>query len=606
MTTPRTSRYGASPALTLLASLALALSMASTAGAQAVSNPRIAEFDPSADHWTDLGGGGPAVLRYELGVYMVGASAPFTTLDMGKPSPEADGKIRYDFSSSVSGWPLPGGSYEARVAAVGPEGSALSEPSNPFTFGVAGSPCTFALGATSASIPVTGGRYAVDVQTGDGCSWSVSTTSSWIALTTLNGSGSATVPFDVLANSSTSSRAGSVRIGGQTLALQQAGLAAPTLTWTKPAAITQGTPLGAAQLNATASVPGTFAYNPAAGTVLTAGTRTLGVTFTPTDPTRYTTATASTTITVNAVSYTLTIARPANGTVMGSGINCGTGGSACSVTMPGPMTIGLQAVADTGYTFASWSGSCSGASPTYSLSLNGPASCGAAFAAIPAAPPAAPPAEPPPATPPPASPAPPSSGLPIGAPYTLTIHRQSGGVVRGAGINCGTTARACTTTMPGPMTLGVQATPDPGYRFVEWTGHCSGSNASYAIALEGARTCAASFVPAGSAVIAPPPATEPVPSPPPSPSPSAGPPYTLSITRPSGGTIRAAGINCGTGGSACSVTMPAPLWLGMLATPDRGYRFSGWTGDCSGAHAAYALSLAGTRTCGATFVASGN
>ncbi|OLD19649.1 MAG: hypothetical protein AUJ01_05595 [Acidobacteria bacterium 13_1_40CM_3_65_5] len=60
----------------------------------------------------------------------------------------------------------------------------------------------------------------------------------------------------------------------------------PTITWPNPAAITYGTPLGASQLNATASVSGSFAYNPGAGTVLGAGLQTLGVTFTPTDPTQ--------------------------------------------------------------------------------------------------------------------------------------------------------------------------------------------------------------------------------------------------------------------------------------------------------------------------------
>ena len=50
----------------------------------------------------------------------------------------------------------------------------------------------------------------------------------------------------------------------------------------------------ATQLNATASVPGTFVYTPAAGTVLNAGAaQTLSVTFTPTDAANYTTATAT-------------------------------------------------------------------------------------------------------------------------------------------------------------------------------------------------------------------------------------------------------------------------------------------------------------------------
>ena len=88
---------------------------------------------------------------------------------------------------------------------------------------------------------------------------------------------------------------------------------APVLTWAAPAAITQGTALGATQLNATANVPGTFVYSPAAGTVLAVGTHTLSVTFTPTDLTRYTTATATQTLVVNAppVAPVLTWAAPA-------------------------------------------------------------------------------------------------------------------------------------------------------------------------------------------------------------------------------------------------------------------------------------------------------
>ena len=58
--------------------------------------------------------------------------------------------------------------------------------------------------------------------------------------------------------------------------------ATPTITWATPASITYGTALCSTQLDATANVAGTFAYSPAAGTVLKAGTQTLSVTFTPT------------------------------------------------------------------------------------------------------------------------------------------------------------------------------------------------------------------------------------------------------------------------------------------------------------------------------------
>jgi hypothetical protein len=91
--------------------------------------------------------------------------------------------------------------------------------------------------------------------------------------------------------------------------------ATPTITWPTPAAITYGTALSATQLNATASVAGKFAYSPAAGTVPAVGTDTLTVTFTPTDTTDYTTATASVALKVNpAPSFTLA-ASPASLTV---------------------------------------------------------------------------------------------------------------------------------------------------------------------------------------------------------------------------------------------------------------------------------------------------
>lgn len=72
------------------------------------------------------------------------------------------------------------------------------------------------------------------------------------------------------------------------------------IKWAAPAAVPAGTVLGSAQLDATANVPGSFTYKPAAGTVMTtAGTVTLNATFTPTDASLGT-ATASVKLQVNA------------------------------------------------------------------------------------------------------------------------------------------------------------------------------------------------------------------------------------------------------------------------------------------------------------------
>ena len=84
----------------------------------------------------------------------------------------------------------------------------------------------------------------------------------------------------------------------------------PAITWATPSAITYGTALSSTQLNATASVPGTFVYSPVSGKVLGAGSRTLSVTFTPADTTDYNTATATVTLVVNKATPTITWATP--------------------------------------------------------------------------------------------------------------------------------------------------------------------------------------------------------------------------------------------------------------------------------------------------------
>ena len=87
--------------------------------------------------------------------------------------------------------------------------------------------------------------------------------------------------------------------------------ATPTVTWSNPAAITYGTALSGTQSDATASgvggisLPGTFVYTPAAGTVLSAGAnQTLSVTFTPTDTADYNQANKTVSINDNEIMVT--------------------------------------------------------------------------------------------------------------------------------------------------------------------------------------------------------------------------------------------------------------------------------------------------------------
>jgi Flp pilus assembly CpaE family ATPase len=74
--------------------------------------------------------------------------------------------------------------------------------------------------------------------------------------------------------------------------------ATPAITWPVPDPIVCGVALSATQLNATATVPGSFAYRPAAGEVLTPGTHELSVTFTPADTLNYKSVSAIVSLTV--------------------------------------------------------------------------------------------------------------------------------------------------------------------------------------------------------------------------------------------------------------------------------------------------------------------
>jgi PKD repeat protein len=81
----------------------------------------------------------------------------------------------------------------------------------------------------------------------------------------------------------------------------------PGVTWGNPANITYRIPLNRKQLNAAASVPGTFVYSPAPGTKLGIGSHTIYTTFTPTDYDNYYSVNLSKSINVtsgNIANYT--------------------------------------------------------------------------------------------------------------------------------------------------------------------------------------------------------------------------------------------------------------------------------------------------------------
>jgi VCBS repeat-containing protein len=114
-------------------------------------------------------------------------------------------------------------------------------------------------------------------------------------------------------NNRLSNYAATLNEGALTITAGSAG--SGDITWPVPAPIVYGTPLTAAQLDASSTKAGTFTYTPPSGTVLGAGPQTLSVNFLPTRTT--TPETAKVTLQVNQATTTTTLTA-VNATIAGS------------------------------------------------------------------------------------------------------------------------------------------------------------------------------------------------------------------------------------------------------------------------------------------------
>jgi len=154
-----------------------------------------------------------------------------------------------------------------------------------------------------------------------------------------------------------------------------------------------------------------------------------------------------------------------------------------------------------------------------------------------------------------------------------------------AGIGCGSD---CTETYNSGTVVTLTATPSAGSVFSGWSGDCSSCTGSTCpITMDADKTCSANF-----SLI---PVT-----------------YDLTITpTPSNGKVTSnpGTINCGSGGNTCTDTFGENTTVTLTATPDNGYSFNGWTGDCSSCTGnTCQITMDADKTCSANFkvVAGGN
>jgi uncharacterized repeat protein (TIGR01451 family) len=147
--------------------------------------------------------------------------------------------------------------------------------------------------------------------------------------------------------------------------------ASTSVTWSNPADIVYGTALGATQLNASGSVPGSVTYTPAAGAVLSSGSHNLHADFTPTDTTNYNNSSAD--VSINVLTAILSVSMTADRNPAPVGLNFNYKPVVSNTGSVSATSVVLTDVLPTQVTFTAASasqGSCSYVTATRTVTCN--------------------------------------------------------------------------------------------------------------------------------------------------------------------------------------------------------------------------------------------
>jgi hypothetical protein len=105
-------------------------------------------------------------------------------------------------------------------------------------------PCSFTISPTSQALPATGGNGTVAVTTASNCSWTASTGSTWVTITSGgSGTGSGNLGYSAGSNTGTTARSATLTIAGRTFTINEPSASCtftvtPTLITAAPAGAT--------------------------------------------------------------------------------------------------------------------------------------------------------------------------------------------------------------------------------------------------------------------------------------------------------------------------------------------------------------------------------
>lgn len=220
-----------------------------------------------------------------------------------------------------------------------------------------------------------------------------------------------------------------------------------------------------------------------------------------------------------------------------AGINCI---PTCAANYPAGTAVTLTAHPAVGVTFSGWSGGCTAAALTCTVTLDGSKSVNATFT-------------PPPPPPPPDY----ELGVTVSNTDPFAAQIQAPGVVTSTptGISCdGTASGTCTQFVANGATVTLTATPGPNVTFTGWSGACAGTTATCTFTMDTTKAVTASFV--YNAFIG------------------------VSSTGTGSGTVTSnpSGISCGQiPPITCNTSFAPGTSVTLTATPNPGSTFAGWS-----------------------------